>query len=52
MTAWIAGWMWHGVSGDKRKSLLQIYLLFFGGFLLFGLGPIFAASALGKGMSG
>ena len=49
MTAWIGGWMYDGVLGDKRRSLRFIFLLFFGVFLFFGLGPVVAASALGKG---
>ena len=48
MTSWIVGWMYDSVLGDKRRSLRFIFLLCFGTFLLVGLGPVVAASALGK----
>lgn len=48
MTAWILGWMLDSVLGDKRRSLSFIFLLFFGGLVLMGLGPVLAASVLGK----
>ncbi len=45
MTA-LGGWI--GVLGDPRKSLPYLFFLCLGGFLIFGLGPTLAASALRK----
>ena len=48
-TAWIAGWMYHGVLGNKRRSLTLMFMLIVGVFVLFGLGPIVLGAMLGKG---
>ena len=47
-TSLLAGWCWDGILGDKRKSLVKIFIICAVAFLVLFVGPVLVAVSLGK----